>query len=278
MDGFRKNGVIFRVENLNLTLGGKHVLRDINLEVHDTVCDVPGAPQTPEIISFFGPSGIGKSQMSLCLASLQPHPFTGKILAGRGLEPTSPGLVGMVAQNYPLLQHRRVLGNLRLSAMRSGKTKKEATDISYDFLKKFGMEDQAKKFPSELSGGQKQRVAIIQQLVGGKKYLILDEPLSGLDPNAKRIVCDTLLQIGQLDGESIIIIVSHSEESLRISNRVWIMGRERDANGGIIPGAKIMYDIDFVAEGLLQPDGYITRNERFREIADYIRDDLFPTL
>jgi ABC-type phosphate transport system ATPase subunit len=52
MDQFRKNGVIFKVENLNLTLGGKHVLRDINLEVHKDICDFP-IPEGPkkEIIS-----------------------------------------------------------------------------------------------------------------------------------------------------------------------------------------------------------------------------------
>jgi ABC-type polar amino acid transport system ATPase subunit len=75
----------------------------------------------------------------------------------------------VVAQSYPLFEHRTVLGNLMLGAGRRKRTK-VAHDKVMAFLKKFGLEDKYNLYPAQLSGGQRQRCAIIQQILCSEHF------------------------------------------------------------------------------------------------------------
>ena len=219
-----------------------------------------------QVVCLLGPSGIGKSQLFRCIAGLQ-RPTSGSVrLNGRQRE-VQPGEVGVVAQNYPLFNHRTVWGNLMLAARRHGRDEHTAADACLALLEKFDLVDSAKCHPMMLSGGQRQRVAIAQQLLCSSHFLLMDEPFSGLDPLAKSRVCETLIDVSTTHELNTIIVVTHDIESaIRISDTLWLLGRNRGASGQPCGGAAIQETYDLAGMGLAwDPD--IESRPQFRELA-----------
>src|SRR5258707_6687326 len=129
---FRKT--ILKVENVSLKLGGKVVLRDVNLEIRDIYR--PGYV-TGQVVGLLGPSGIGKTRLFRVLAGMD-RPDTGSVVIGEDCVPVQRGMVGVVAQNYPLFEHRTVLGNLMLAARSTGLSGSEAATKAAEYLTRFG--------------------------------------------------------------------------------------------------------------------------------------------
>jgi len=222
--------------------------------------------QQGQVVSLLGPSGIGKSQLFRCIAGLQ-RPTSGSVRLNGHQREVQPGEVGVVAQHYPLFNHRSVWGNLMLAATRHGRTEPQARDASLALLEKFGLADSARCHPMQLSGGQRQRVAIAQQLLCSSHFLLMDEPFSGLDPLAKSAVCDTLIDVSTTHELNTIIVVTHDiEAAIRISDTLWLLGRQRGADGRPSGGAAIRETIDLASMGLAwDPD--IESRAEFRELA-----------
>jgi len=219
-----------------------------------------------QVVCLLGPSGIGKSQLFRCIAGLQ-RPTCGSVRLNAQQREVQPGEVGVVAQNYPLFNHRSVWGNLTLAARRHGRTDDQAREACLDLLEKFGLVDSAKCHPMMLSGGQRQRVAIAQQLLCSSHFLLMDEPFSGLDPLAKTAVCDTLIEVSTSHELNTIIVVTHDIESaIRISDTLWLLGRNRDERGPAAGGASIRQTIDLAGMGLAWDPDIESRSE-FRELA-----------
>lgn len=236
---------ILKVENVSLKFGDKLILRDINVTVKDVVRD---SATTGQVVGFLGPSGRGKTQLFRILAGLNP-PTTGTVLVNG--KPVQAGDVGVVAQSYPLFMHRTVQSNLELGASKLTLTKKDKQDKIKMYLEKFKLSDKSDFYPASLSGGQKQRVAIIQQLLCSEHFLLLDEPFSGLDINMIKEVSDVILNIASLDELNTVIIVSHDIPStVAISTHLWILGYDYDEQGNAIPGARIKYVEDLMAQGI----------------------------
>ena len=99
---------LLRAADVSLTLGGNRILRDVNLEIKNIVR--PGLNQG-QVVGLLGPSGIGKTRLFRILAGMDA-PDTGSVLITAEGRPVERGMVGVVAQNYPLFAHRSVLGNL----------------------------------------------------------------------------------------------------------------------------------------------------------------------
>ena len=251
---------LLTIENLNLSYGDKLILRDINLHVDDVVR--PDMSQG-QCIALLGPSGIGKTQLFRCMAGMQ-RPTTGMVRIRDDKTPVPAGVVGVVQQSYPLLQHRTVEGNLNLVS----RDKKRIADL----LGRFGLEQHVKKYPSQLSGGQRQRIAIIQQMLSSKHYLLMDEPFSGLDIIAKEKVCALINEVNTFDELNTTIFTTHDLESAaQIADTIWIMGREEGKQG-----ATIVKKIDLIARGLAwQPD--ISKHPLFMSTVQELKD-IFRTL
>ena len=218
-----------------------------------------------QVVCLLGPSGIGKSQLFRCIAGLQ-RPTSGSVRLNGQQRSVAPGEVGVVAQNYPLFNHRTVWGNLMLAARRHGRDEVTAADACLALLEKFDLVDSAKCHPMMLSGGQRQRVAIAQQLLCSSHFLLMDEPFSGLDPLAKSRVCETLIDVSTTHELNTIIVVTHDIESaIRISDTLWLLGRNRDASGQPTGGASIQETYDLAGTGLSwDPD--IESRAEFREL------------
>ena len=176
---------VLKAENVRKSYGKDLVLKDLNVEIKDV--HRKGYTQG-QAVALLGPSGVGKSTFFRLLAGLE-KPDSGTILVEQESVPVERGMVGVIAQNYPLFEHRTVMSNLKLAGTLGGRTGTKAQADALDLLKRFGLAPQKDKYPTQLSGGQRQRVAIIQQLLCSDHFLLFDEPFSGLDPIAEESVC-----------------------------------------------------------------------------------------
>ncbi|MFZ4506134.1 MAG: ATP-binding cassette domain-containing protein [Fimbriimonas sp.] len=265
--------MLLRGESLSLSLGGRPVLRDVNLEIRDILR--PGLTQG-QIVGLLGPSGMGKTRLFRILAGLD-EPDSGRVLIGEDQKPVERGMVGVVAQQYPLFQHRTVMGNLLVAGRQAGLTGSTASDKAENLLKRFGLEGEGGKFPSQLSGGMRQRVAIAQQFMCSEHYLLMDEPFSGLDLNAIHAICEFISEVAATDEKHTFIVVTHDvAAALEVSDTIWVLGRDRDENDQIIPGARIQQTYNLIERGLAwQSD--VANLPEFSEIMREIRAT-FPRL
>ena len=259
--------VLVSVRGVGLSFDGKPVLANLSAEVRDIVR--PGHV-TGQVVGILGPSGVGKTQLSRIMTGLQ-EPTAGEILIGSGAkaEKVRAGVVGYVAQRYPLLRHRTILGNLVVASRRAGARVAEARDRAMDYLKRFDLEDKWDHYPAALSGGQQQRVAIAQQLLCSEHFLILDEPTTGLDPVMKDKVCGLIRQVASIDEENTIFVVTHDIAAiLTVADRLWLLGRERDASGASL-GARVLHEYDLIERGLAwqeHPEELPAYAETMREV------------
>jgi polar amino acid transport system ATP-binding protein/sulfate transport system ATP-binding protein len=259
-------GVLVRIQDVTLKFGDRTILAGITAEVRDVVR--PGCSQG-QVVGVLGPSGVGKSQLSRILSGLQA-PTTGSVLIGVEGEPVRAGIVGMVAQNYPLLRHRTVFDNLLVAAHRKGLAGKAAEDKASEFLARFDLSDKAGSWPSELSGGQRQRVAIAQQLLCSDHFLVMDEPFTGLDPVMKDRTCDLIRQVSLLDEHNTLFIVAHDLAAVSsVADTLWLIGRQRGPSGENL-GSRIVQVIDLIERGIAwDPEAPKTR--AFDELLHEVR-------
>jgi polar amino acid transport system ATP-binding protein/sulfate transport system ATP-binding protein len=270
---YTRGATLLKAEGINVTLADCPILKDLDLEVKDI--RRPGTV-AGQVVGLLGPSGVGKTTLFRVLAGLD-RPDAGRVLIGEEGVPVQRGMVGVVAQNYPLFMHRTVMGNLTVAGKRSGLSTKAAKEKANGLLTRFGLTDRAGHYPTQLSGGQKQRVAIAQQFMCSEHFLLLDEPFSGLDLMAIDRVAELLNEVANMHELNTIVVVTHDiSAALEVADTIWLMGRDRDAQGNIIPGAKIKESYNLIERGLAWRDGIATE-PAFLETLSEIRAK-FPAL
>lgn len=260
---YSKDEVLIEVKNVNLSYD-KPILRDINFKIHNIVR--PNIDQG-QVISLIGRSGIGKTQLFKILAGLI-SPNTGTVLVGLDQHPVVAGEVGIVAQNYILFNHRTVHENLRLAMKHASikMTDKEKDELITTYVHKFDLAEHLKKFPMHLSGGQRQRVSIIQQVLTGNRFILLDEPFSGLDALIIDRVTELLLNISTLHELNTLVIVSHDvENALAISDTAFILAKENGKEG-----ATVTETLDLIEMGLAWNPN-IRENQDFQHLVSQIK-------
>lgn len=214
---------LLRIDDVSVTLGDEPILANVTAQIRNVVR--PGVQQG-QVVAVLGPSGVGKTTLFRVLAGLLA-PTRGRVLLTEHQVPVRAGLVGVVQQTYPLFEHRSVLGNLLV----------RSTDVAkaHDLVTRFGLADREHAWPAELSGGERQRVAILQQLMCGHTYLLMDEPFSGLDPLNKAKMCQLISDVAQLDERTTLIVVTHDiREALKIADTLWLVGRTDGETGSRI--------------------------------------------
>jgi len=243
--------VLFRAKDVTLRLGGNLILEKVNFEIKDRV-----RPDkvTGQIVALLGPSGVGKTQLLKIIAGLN-QPDAGAV-TGLHDKPIEAGSVGLVFQNYLLLRHRTVIGNLVTAGVMNGMKREDAKNAGAALLKRFGLGERADFYPAQLSGGQRQRVAIAQQLVKQKTLLLMDEPFSGLDPAALDEVIKLLEQVRDMDELNTIVIVTHDiRAALAVADTVMMLGRDHAPDGKVSSGAHIKNTYDLVELGIAYKEG-----------------------
>ena len=258
---------LLKIDHISLSYDDKIILRDVNAEIRDIVR--PDCTQG-QVVGFLGPSGIGKTQRFRIIAGLN-QPTSGQVLVNSTLTPVKAGMVGVVAQNYPLFENRTIFSNLILAAKQIEKNSDAAHEKVLKYLKRLDMLDCSQLYPAQISGGQRQRIAIAQQLLCSEHFLLMDEPFSGLDLVMEAKVCELINEIACLDELNTIIVVTHDvTAAATVADHLWLMGRDRDASGNIIPGARIQETYDLIERDLCWHPG-ITNSSKFLEFVREVK-------
>ena len=133
----------------------------------------------------------------------------------------------------------------------------------------------ARCYPVQLSGGQRQRCAIIQQILCSDHFLLMDEPFSGLDLFMLEKTCTLIQKVANMHDLNTIIVVTHDITAAAcVADHLWLMGRDRDAGGKLIPGAHIVETYDLIERDLCWHPGIITQPlfmEFVREVKERFR-------
>lgn len=240
-----KDEVLLDVAKIRLVLGDSLILNDLSFQVLDRVRE---GTITGQVVGLLGPSGAGKTRLLRLIAGLDA-PDAGHI-RGKDGAVLPPGSVGYVFQDYPLLQHRTVRGNLELAGKIAGMTAEAAHSRARELLETFKLADRAGFYPAQLSGGQRQRVAIAQQIMRPRQLLLMDEPFSGLDPAALHSVMKLIVEVANLDELNTVVLVTHDiRAAMAVSDTLHMLGHERK-NGEKVPGARVLWSYDMVERGL----------------------------
>jgi len=170
-----------------------------------------------------GPSGCGKTTTLRLIAGLE-YGDSGSIeVAGVNCTalPTERRGVGLVFQDYALFPHLTVAGNIGFGLPRRPKNVRTAR--VEEMLELVGLQGLGERLPSELSGGQQQRVALARAIAVEPALLLLDEPLSNLDPQLRRQVRHEMLSIVRSSGAAAVWVTHDHDEGLIVADKVVVM-------------------------------------------------------
>ena len=219
---------LLEIRGLRKSFGRSVVLRDISIQV-----------RRGEVVSIIGPSGSGKSTLLRCATMLERADqgvieYDGMQMFGpnkQGRDAYAPRdqlkvirqKYGLVFQNFNLFPHFSVLRNVTDALVQVHRMDKaQAEQIGLELLKKMGLADKAKAYPSTLSGGQQQRVSIARALAAKPEILFFDEPTSALDPELTGEILKVIRSLAQ--EHMTMVIVTHEMMFAReVSDRVIFM-------------------------------------------------------
>jgi ABC-type polar amino acid transport system ATPase subunit len=215
---------MLRVHNLKKQFGSKQIVDNISFTVDHG-----------KIAIFLGTSGVGKSTLLRILNNLESLDSGTIMLDDKPLDISRVNQehqVGMVFQYSNLFDHLTIEENITLALIHvMKKTPNEARAIAHALLSKYGLLDQAAKYPAQLSGGQKQRVAIIRTLAMKPKVICFDEPTSALDPLLTNYVAQNIQELAH---EGYIILIATHDIALldKLDATIYLM-----QNGTIVEAA-----------------------------------------
>ncbi|HEX3528231.1 MAG TPA: ABC transporter ATP-binding protein [Thermoanaerobaculia bacterium] len=207
------------LEGLDKSFGSQAVLRNLSLEVN-----------AGEVLALLGPSGSGKTTALRLIAGFEA-PDRGKILVGgedvTALPPEKRHF-GMVFQHYALFPHLNVRENVAFGLAGRKLGKDETARKVADALALVELPGFEARRVGEISGGQQQRIALARALAPEPRVLLLDEPLSNLDPTLRERTRRELLRAVRRVGITTVLVTHEQEEAFHLGNRVAVL------HGGVL--------------------------------------------
>ncbi len=183
-----------------------------------------------EYIILFGTSGSGKSTLMNCILGSLPN--SGGYFAVKGEEVYKytveemvyyqQVMVGIMFQTFNLIPSLTVLDNVALPQIFASQPIEKRQAKAQDLLDRFGVGHTSHKVPTNLSGGQQQRVSVARSLVNDPEILLCDEPVGNLDSRSATDVMNTIEEVNQRDGKT-IILVTHDAKHLPYAHRVYYL-------------------------------------------------------
>lgn len=200
---------IVEVRDLQKVYDGKNVVNGISFEV-----------QKGEIFGILGPNGAGKTTTLEMLEAMRP--IDGGTATIDGIDvATHPykvrKLIGVQPQTPAFEEKTKLTETLEIFSAAYGET----VD-AMKFLKDVQLEEKANAYPESLSGGQRQRFSIAVALVHGPKVFFLDEPTTGLDPQARRNLWDLVRDVRDR-GVTVVMTTHYMDEAELLCDRVAVM-------------------------------------------------------
>ena len=202
------------VRKLNKKFDLTHVVKDVDLQIHDK-----------EFVVFVGPSGCGKTTTLRMIAGLEAI-TSGDILIDNTVVNDVPPMdrdIAMVFQNYALYPHMSVAGNMAFGLKMRKFEKSEIESRIKRAADILGIGDLLHRKPRQLSGGQRQRVALGRAIVRDPKVFLFDEPLSNLDAKLRVQMRVELKKLHERLGTTAIYVTHDQVEAMTLGDRVVVM-------------------------------------------------------
>ena len=202
-------------QNLSVGYDGKPVLQDLNFEVF-----------AGNYLCIVGENGSGKSTLMKTILGLQ-QPIRGRILTGDGLRKNEIGYLPQqtqVQKDFPASVREIVLSGCQGRCGRRPFYNKEEKRLATDAMEKMQIAQLAKRCYRELSGGQQQRVLLARALCATRKMLLLDEPVSGLDPKVTAEMYALIEKLNREDGINVIMISHDIAAAVKYASHILHIG------------------------------------------------------
>ena len=208
--------VMIRARGLRKSFGDFEAVRGVDVDV-----------RRGEAFGFLGPNGAGKSSTMRMIAAVSP--VSGGELRILGLDPATHGpairaRLGVCPQEDTLDTELNVRENLYIYGRYFGLPKAEVRDRVEELLEFVQLTDKADALVDDLSGGMKRRLTIARSLVNSPDLLLLDEPTTGLDPQARHVLWDRLFRLKQA-GVTLVITTHYMDEAEQLCDRLVVMDK-----------------------------------------------------
>lgn len=209
-------GDVIEINNLVKKYGDKTAVDGISFSVHEG-----------ELFGFLGPNGAGKTTTVRCISTLT-NITSGQVLVN-GVDIVkdqthAKQYIGVIQQQISLDKDLTIRENMISHAMYHGMGKKERDERISELTEYFGLGEYLDKPVDSLSGGWKKRAAIVCAMLHQPKVLFLDEPTTGLDINARRLLWDVVKRLNAT-GTTIVLTTHYIEEAQVLCDRVGIIDR-----------------------------------------------------
>lgn len=203
--------------DLSLGYYGREIVHGLNFEV-----------EAGDYLCIVGENGSGKSTLMKTILGLIA-PLGGEVLTGDGLRPNEIGYLPQqtaVQKDFPASVWEIVLSGCGNRMGLRPFFCKEEKRIARENIEKMGLTELTKRCYRELSGGQQQRVLLARALCATRKMLLLDEPVSGLDPKMTAEMYGIIESLNKNDGITVIMISHDIEAAIKYADRILHIGHE----------------------------------------------------
>src|SRR5512140_3630987 len=202
---------VIEVKNVSKSFKTVHAVKDISLKINKG-----------QFVALLGPNGAGKTTLVEMIEGIQ-KPDRGEIfitgLKWRGNENEIHKMIGISLQETRFIDKLRVSETLQLFAGFFELGNERVNEV----IDLIGLEEKRKSYVVNLSGGQRQRLALGIALINKPSILLLDEPTTGLDPNARREIWEILLRLKEKSETSMILTTHYMEEAEILCEYIVIM-------------------------------------------------------
>ena len=202
-------------EHLCLGYNGREIVHDLDFSV-----------EAGDYLCIVGENGAGKSTLMRTILGLQP-PLSGSVRFGAGL---TPGRIGylpqqtVVQRDFPASVGEIVLSGCQGRCGKRPFYRREDKALARKMMEKLGLTDLQRRCYRELSGGQQQRVLLARALCAAGTVLLLDEPVTGLDPVVAAELYRVIQDLNQEDGVTILMISHDISAAVRYAGRILHIG------------------------------------------------------
>jgi lipooligosaccharide transport system ATP-binding protein len=232
--------------------------------------------QRGEAFGFLGPNGAGKSSTMRMIGCVSP-PTEGE-LSILGLDPVADGpairsRLGVVPQEDTLDLELTVRENLLVYGRYFGLARDQIRERTARLLEFVQLSDRAEDQVEPLSGGMKRRLTIARSLINEPDILLLDEPTTGLDPQARHVVWDRLFRLKQ-QGVTLVLTTHYMDEAEQLCDRLVVMDRGKIAAGGSPRGLIERYSTPEVLELRFDPTDHQPAAEKLAGVRAQRREVL----
>ncbi|MBO5204054.1 MAG: ABC transporter ATP-binding protein [Clostridia bacterium] len=227
-------------QGVSLGYDGKEILHDLSFTVNEG-----------DYLCIVGENGSGKSTLMKTILGLH-SPMKGKIVTGDGLKQTEIGYLPqqtVVQKDFPASVREIVLSGCQARCGLRPFYNAEEKQLAAEAMEKMNITHLAKRCYRELSGGQQQRVLLARALCATRKVLLLDEPVSGLDPKVTVEMYRLIHELNVRDGITVIMISHDIAAAMRYATHILHIGKT------VFFGTKLEYMDSDIGRGFTDEEG-----------------------